>query len=564
MRRVRSLPGAALAALAVFTAACAREVRPEPPRDVQGYAGVPLSFETAESSRGIEYEWAFGDAPGTVRGSRATHAFARPGQYTVVAMQRGQASATFHVTVMPRPVLSAVPPDARAVAFVPRAGDLAIAAEFFNRAIGSLVSDDFMDRAPLVRYGLSIRTGASPAELGLEEEEGVATFQWPNGGWIAAAGVADPSKALAAARRVFEERGFRAAHSEEGTLVLRRGRDGIVGLVDRGYLYLAHFTDEDAAPELSTLRQRIGAMPADGISRDPILAELRARVPQAQAMVFWRGGAMDGAFARSGLAALRFEGDALDIDGRLQGEKPLWDATRSPPTPPLERGTEGPVLALSASVTPEDLARLIRDRGASAEEIDEAAGVLAGDLSVVAYLDAGATARAMRSGPRVSAVAGTVIAQAGIRDRTAATRLVESVFERNEIRFKKRSASDATVFSVEWLGRPAAIEITDGRISLEAGEPLRDRRGIALAESLQGRFVPGSLGPGHVSFLVDVGQVSKELDPGLFGRGGGAAPVLAFLSVLVRQATAVDTIFLDVAPEERGGRLRGRVTLRPR
>jgi hypothetical protein len=556
-----------VAALAVVLGACAREIRPEPPRDLQAYAGEPLTFETAQSARGTQYEWLFGDESATVRGPRAAHAFARSGRYTVRAMQRGQSAATFQVTVLPRPVLNAVPPDARAVVFVPRARDLVVAMEFLNRAVGSLLSDEFVDREPLLRYGLSMRQGASASELGLDDEEGLAVFRLAQGGWIAAAGIADESKALAAARRVFEERGFRAGQGGEGTVILHRGRDRIIGLVDRGYLYLASSPGEDAvAPSLTALRQRITAIPSDGISRDPLLAELRTQVPEGQGMVFWRENEIDALRSvHSGLAALRFVGDAMEIDGRLHADRPLWDQTRSPRGLPLERGAEGPVLALSASVAPEELARFVRGRHASAREIDEAARVLAGDLALTAYFDAGATARAMRNGPRPSAVAGTLIAHAGIRDRAAATRLAESALERNEIRFKKRSARDATAFSLEWFGRPTTIEITDRHISLEAGEPLRDRQGIALAESLQARFVPASFGVGHVSFVVDVGQVAKELDPGPFGRGGGsAAPVLGFLSALVRQATAVETIFMDVVPDARGGALRGRVTLRPR
>jgi hypothetical protein len=108
------------------------------------------------------------------------------------------------------------------------------------------------------------------------------------------------------------------------------------------------------------------------------------------------------------------------------------------------------------------------------------------------------------------------------------------------------------------------VEVTNVRISLEAGEPLGDRQGVALAESLRARFVPTSFGTGHVSFVLDVGQVAKELDPGPFGHARGTPAILGLLSVFLRQATAVETIFMDVAPDENGGRLRGRVTLRPR
>ena len=126
-----------------------------------------------------------------------------------------------------------------------------------------------------------------------------------------------------------------------------------------------------------------------------------------------------------------------------------------------------------------------------------------------------------------------------------------------------RSDADATVFLLEWSGRQTSIEVTSRRISLEAGEPLGDRQGVALAESLRARFVPTSFGTGHVSFVLDVGQVAKELDPG-FGRARGTPAILGLLSVFLRQATAVETIFMDVAPDENGGRMRGRVTLRPR
>jgi hypothetical protein len=87
---------------------------------------------------------------------------------------------------------------------------------------------------------------------------------------------------------------------------------------------------------------------------------------------------------------------------------------------------------------------------------------------------------------------------------------------------------------------------------------------VALAEALRSRFVPTAFGEGHVSLLVDIGQVHREMDPAVSGGGVESAAMLGVLSVFLRQATAVETIFLDLEPDPRGGRLRGRVTLRPR
>ncbi|HZA52201.1 MAG TPA: PKD domain-containing protein, partial [Myxococcaceae bacterium] len=558
-----ALPRLVFAALVAITFSCAA-IRPDPPRELQAYAGTPVSFETAESGRGAEYDWMFGDGQTPIRGPRATYSFARSGRYEVRALRGGQLAATFHVSVVPRPVLHAIPRDARAALYLSRTKDLRTALEFARRAVGPLVSDDLFDREPLLRIALSAEEGAA-AELGLDEDEGLGVFRLGTGEWIGTVGTADDAKALAAARQRLEESGFRAAASAEGVLVMERGGVGLVGVVDRGYLYLATVdTPESAGGRVAGMRERLRAIPDDGLAGDSLLKELRGQIAEGQATVFWRddmAGANEG--VRGGAASLRFQGDEMDLDGRLRGDGPLWDASRSPQRPPLERGPEGPVLALSASVSPDDLARMIRGARASAGELDGLARLIEGDVAVAAYFDARATARAMRGGlPKPSSVGGTLIAHAGIRDRRGAERFLESSLERSALPFKKRSAADATTFLVEWGGHRAAIEVTDRRMSLEAGLPLRDRRGVALAESLRSRFVPLAFGPGHVSLLVDVGQVTREMDPGVSGRGVEAAAMLGMLSVFIRQATAVETIFLDLEPDPRGGRLRGRVTLR--
>jgi hypothetical protein len=555
-----------LAALAVLCS-CHREVRAESRRELQAQSGVPITL--APGSQNESLTWQIGeDGSPAGKGATFTHAFDRTGAYEVRALDGAEVAATFKVAVAPRPVLEAIPPEAKSAVYVPKLADLPKLARFFDRAIGSVISDNLYDREPLLRYAMSSLNEGAFAELGLDAQEGAAAFQLEDGSKQAAIGIEDAARALDGARKLFAEHGFNVEASDDAFLVMHRDSERMIAFIDRGYLYISagDTRDGDAVERAKALREATGAIQPGGLSSNPDWTSLHPQVPDAAAMLFLRDIPDSDASVpiQAGLASIALREDALDLDGRLRAEKPLWDATRAPKVTPLQSSAEGPVFALSAAIPPDELARLVRGSDVSEADLALMSKVFEGDLGLTVYFDPLGTARSMKSGggPSPMSFAGTLLGHAGIKDRAAAEQMVERALGRSGISFKKKRASDGTTFIADARGRALDVEITDRRLSVTAGPPLKGRKGVALAQQLRESFDPAAFGPGHLSFQVDVGQIGRDLNLATVAEGGAPA-MFAFISGFIQQATAVDLLMFDLGPEPDGARVRARITLRP-
>lgn len=71
------------------------------------YAGMPVQFSAAGTSRGMDWSWNFGDGSAAADGTPVTHTFATAGEYTVTLTVKGSAgrmeSETVSVKVLPMP-----------------------------------------------------------------------------------------------------------------------------------------------------------------------------------------------------------------------------------------------------------------------------------------------------------------------------------------------------------------------------------------------------------------------------------------------------------------------------
>ncbi|HSP80542.1 MAG TPA: PKD domain-containing protein, partial [Myxococcaceae bacterium] len=73
-------------AVALVGTGCRRAVRPEAGEDRTVEAGVPVRFGSEEPDAPV-VRWRFGDDTEPSRGAQVTHAFQRPGTYTVRALE---------------------------------------------------------------------------------------------------------------------------------------------------------------------------------------------------------------------------------------------------------------------------------------------------------------------------------------------------------------------------------------------------------------------------------------------------------------------------------------------
>src|SRR5690348_1129985 len=108
---------------ALLASSCIKRVAPDPGADRTAIASVPVSFgQQGELPPEGEILWDFGDGA-TATGAQVTHAFQRPGVYTIVETVKDKdgktRTARTHVVASPRPVPVAIPPDVRAALMMP-------------------------------------------------------------------------------------------------------------------------------------------------------------------------------------------------------------------------------------------------------------------------------------------------------------------------------------------------------------------------------------------------------------------------------------------------------------
>ncbi len=547
-----------LLTLLLVSGACHRAVRPDVSAPREAFAGEPVQLV----ARGAEEPgpvW-YVDDRRLAQGSSVEHAFDIAGVHRIRAELGGDTLYSEALTVLPRPVLRAIPSQVAQVTWIPRVQRaLEPAVDFLERATPSF--SEAADEDPFLRYALELSAGPPPPELGLDPEEGLAAFRLRDvPGSIVAIGVQDDAAALRSVRRAFVQRGY-SASEVSGVLALGHpeGRTAFV-FTDRGYLYLLVSSGAEPFAALDRVRDAVRTSPAEGLSGDQTLSRLRERVMAGQVYVLLRPRqrAGEGPRIEGALTSFQFASEVLAVDGFVLADGPLWDVKSAPSGSPLEGGAHGPVLAASLSVAPEELAKLLRGglEGDDDSELAHLERAFTGTVGLTAYLDVTGTLSRLGQNPGAPDVSGTLLAHVGVRDRRLAESLVERALRRRELSFAKRPALDATAYLFELWNRRAVVEVTSDRLTLEAGEPLRDREGGRLVSQLQARYGAQTFGPGHASLLIDLGQVLRELSQAQAG-GGKAAAMTGLARSFLQQLTAVDTVFLDVQPVDEGARLKG-------
>ncbi|MBN1205248.1 MAG: PKD domain-containing protein [Myxococcaceae bacterium] len=579
-----------LVAVGLVAPGCRHAVKPDlgPDRTVE--AGVPVELGSAQEGA-AEVSWDFGDGTPARAAARTSHAFARSGTYTVRALEGTKEVGRVQLTVVPRPVLRAIPADATVAIHVPQLrGSVEPLVEFYERLVGPELARRQIEEAPFLPMVLQSVRGTSTA---VDPEEGFGLFSVPAfEGSVALLGVTDGQAALDAVVQEFEAGGHPIQRKEDGSVVIGLSQEEpVTAFLDRGYLYLAMPDEEEpqegapvetqaALPDVEGLRRHIAGFTGPGVSESPLLTQLRGKVAEGHVYLFTRfpekeqEGGFPGFFS-----SLRVTDGRAELDGFMAADKPVLQGKPGPVPELLQRAPVGPVAAGMLSIPPEELASWIfgapgstrraealeswRQEGIDAEALF---GAVRGDVTLLVYFDAPTFYRNFlvnkRPEPR-----GSVLLEAGLTRAEPVVAALTRAFESGSMKVETVKENNVTRFRMRVMDQPLVLTVAADRLTLQAGEALEARPRGNVGAGLRERFGGEAFGPSHLSLMVDMGRLRAELEapqqvPGVPPGQLGAAK--AFGEAFLDQLTPFDHAFLDFTPEQGGARLRGRVVLRVR
>ncbi|PTL77520.1 PKD domain-containing protein [Vitiosangium sp. GDMCC 1.1324] len=606
---LRALTALFLVAVALVGPGC-RMVKPEAGGDRTVEAGVPVGFGS-EARDAPVVRWDFGDGSPPQQGARVSHAFQRAGSFPVRALAKDKdevlASAT--VTVVPRPVLRALPADTEVALFFPQLrGNVEPLVAFVSRLLGEAQARQTLEEAPLLSLVLGELRGQPRV---VDPEEGMGFFSLPGfEGTVALLGVMDPQAAVDAVVKELESGGATVARREpDGTVHLRRENGAPMLLfLDRGYLYLvvpdivesdgvrevrgqvvkvlaqAGGTEPAGEAALEAVRARIAGMSGTGLSELPLLTELRSKVGAGNLHLFARPEGDDASSGIHGIwAALKAEERRLDLEGWVASDKSLFEGRSAPGSELLGKAPLGPIASLMVSMPPEELAKLVfgapgsarrertqhrlQEEGLDAAGVEQLLGALRGDLTLLAYFDAAAFYRNFVKGSRRPEPRGALLFQAGlVRSEPVLEWLTARLKARGQP-FEVVKGPDATRLRTRAMEQPVEFTVTADRLMMHGGESLEARPKGDVGAELRERFGAQAFEQGHFSAMVDMGRLRSELDapqevPGVPSQQLPVARSL--VDTLLDQLPPVELVFADFAPEQGGGRFRARTVLRSR
>ncbi|WNZ64606.1 PKD domain-containing protein [Myxococcus sp. MxC21-1] len=598
-RRPGSLVALLLMMVAVgpWASGCRRAVRPDLGQDRTVEAGVPVDLGSQREDA-TAVSWDFGDGSDAQTAPWVSHAFSRAGAYTVRALHEGEEVGRVQLTVVPRPVLRAVPASARTVMWLPELrGHVEQLMDFYARLVGPENARRAVESSPLLPLLFAdLENGTGSV---VDPDEGFGFFLLPEfDGVVTLLGITEPEAALKAVAGELERAGHGVMPQPDGSATVEPASGGPPMLLfeDRGYLYLAvpegmEEPDEGepqqaqvlAIPDAEVARQAVRSLTGPGISEDVLLTELRGKVASGSMYLF--SGKQPGVAPgeegthpiRGFAASLAVKPERVDLDGFLSSSTPLFQGARAPASALLKDAELGPIAAAQISVPPEELARLVfgapgserrermvaswRREGLDVEALLKA---LRGDVVLRVYFDIPAFFRNFIRNKRPD-IKGSIVFEAGLTESEPVRALVQKQLEDSVLRYTTQQEANGTLFRTRVREHPVELRITPERASLMAGELLQGRPRGDVGAELRERFGGEAFSSGHVSVMVDLGRLRADLRaaekvPGVPNMLLGATKALS--GALLDRMTPLDSGFLDFSPVEGGGRLKGRLSLR--
>ncbi len=546
--------------LVVCLSGCLRAVREE--RREQGVdTGTLVSF-SAESPR----RWDFADGTPPEMGQVVSHAFARGGRFEVKAFEGERVTDRISVLVQVRHPFHAVAADAEAALVFRSVDELAPSVDFLERLGSAATVQRLLDSVPLVAFTLE------PGAVGrssLDPLEGLGVYL-PRGasGLVSFVGVVDDALAKKAFGEWLVDHGYRP----DGEAAFSGPRGRLQVLVDRGTLFAVIGETPD---ELQRLSEAVRRAPPLGLEADGETASALADLASGGVVVLARPEASTRASSRVkpsgwtlGVGALRFQRDSVRLVARALGPKPLWStppATR--PQRLLAHAPEGSVAALCVDAP---LAELLKSVGVPLDDDDgpEVRGALAVlsrrvDLSMSFDVEgflAATIAAGGRPAPRV-----TVLGETQAPDRLPVAALIDRVLSRRQESFDTASQKAFQLWRTRALEHPLELALDADTLYLRFGRRLADTGSVDLVAELARRS-EGACGSGHLTALIDVGQLKRDVlqprqVPGVDSRK--VVTTQALTATFLQQLTQVDELFVDVGPAPFGATLFAELTLTP-
>lgn len=576
-----------LVAVGLLAFGCHRAAKPEMGPDRTVEAGVPVEFGSAQEGT-PEVTWNFGDGSPTQKAARISYAFPRSGTFTVQALEGTSEVGRVQITVVPRPVLRAIPADATVAIYVPQLrGAVEPLVDFYERLVGPDTARRQIQEAPFLPMVLQSVRGTSTV---VDPEEGFGLFSVPTfEGSVALLGVTDGPAALAAVLEEFESGGIRVQRQADGSARIEpRESEPLTLFLDRGYLYLAMPETEEpqegepvnasvSSPDAEGLRRHVMGFTGPGLSESPLLTALRGRVQEGSVYLFTRFLEEEAEGFPGLFSSLRVTDGRAELDGFFAADKPLLKGKQGPVPALLEKAPVGPVAAAMVSIPPEELVTALvgapgsprraraldswRQQGIAAEAL---IGAVRGDVTMLVYFDAPAFYRNFlvnkRPEPR-----GAVLLEAGLTRSEPVVEALTKAFAAGSWNVERSKEKNVTRFRTRVMDQPLLLTVAPDRLSLQAGEALDARPLGNVGVALRERFGGNAFGPSHLSVMVDMGRLRAELEapsqvPGV--PPGQLAAAKAFGGAFLDQLTPFDHAFLDLTPEEGGARLRGRIVVR--
>ena len=505
---------------------------------------------------------------------------------------RGRRSwARAQLTVVPRPVLRAIPADATVAFYVPQLrGDVEPMVDFYERLVGPDVARRQIEEAPFLPMVLQGARGDASA---VDPDEGFGLFSVPVfEGSVAVLGVTDGAAALETVVKEFESEGLPVERRPDGSARIElRESEPVLVFLDRGYLYLAMPEKEQpkagetvkastSSPDPEGVRRYVQGFKGAGLSESTLLMELRGKVQEGNLYLFTSFPKKEQEDGFPGFfSSLRVKEGRAELDGFMASAKPLLAGKQGPVPALLEKAPVGPVAAAMMSIPPDELATALLGAPGSPRRAEALAswsqegidaegliGSVRGDVTMLVYFDAPAFYRNFLTNKRPEP-RGSVLLEAGLTRSEPVVAALTKAFASGSWNVETVKEKDVTKFRLRMMEQPMVVSVGPDRLSLQAGEALDARPRENVGTALRERFGANAFGPSHLSLMVDMGRLKAEMDaptqvPGV--PTGQLAAAKAFGGAFLDQVTPFDHAFVDLAPEEGGARLRGRIVIRTR
>lgn len=553
--------------LLVASAACVRAPHVEKrERPIEAGLKVPFASDSV-------LVWDFGDGSPQVTAAQVEHAFEKSGRYTVRGRSGASVREEISVEVTSRSALHLVPPDVELALVARGLEDLAPAIDFAERLAGPDALHTAFESVPVLPWAVeqSVTGGAV-----VDPREGAAVFAWPSteDTLVGVVGVVDPERALRSFTAFLEAQGWSRVSEVLGLTRYENEFRALDVFVDRGALYAV---DSPLTRRLPSAQARVQSASERGLEAQPAMEALLDELPAGGLVFFTR--APESSAWTHGALAVRVDGDVLHAEGALSAGRALWSDIANPPSRLLQKAPEGPVVAVTGMLGIESLANVLlgppgsprrlafeRELAELHVELPVVLSSFSGGVDALAYVDVPGFIRATVAAGGKPRPRASVLMEAPVRDAKALDAQLDALLGAELPQLQKLGNAQVTVWRGASSFGPVDVALTGQALFAKIGAPVDEREAVDLLSDYTRRF-DGAFGPGHLSVLIDVARLRRDLlQPHLMDDVDPrkALAMQALAVTVIDRVTQLDLAMLDASPAPNGAKVQVTLRLRPR